>query len=131
MNEEIMSELVQLAETIKKAYAENDADLYASAFDRDAIVSMPGTRPVRGRDALKAAFAKRPQLPPGATFKVEALEMEVLSSESAYVYGTDTLEFSVPGSGDRVAQTMTFLVLIKKTSDGWKTFREVVSEDQP
>ena len=37
----------------------------------------------------------------------------------------------VPGSGDRVAQTMTFLVLIKKTSDGWKTFREVVSEDQP
>jgi len=57
--------------------------------------------------------------------------MEVLSSESAYVYGTDTLEFSVPGSGDRVAQTMTFLVLIKKTSDGWKTFREVVSEDQP
>ncbi len=72
--------LVELAETVKTAYATNDADLYASTLTEDAIISMPGAAPVRGRDALKAAFESRPALPPGATFDVDPTELEIISS---------------------------------------------------
>ena len=122
---EIMAALRELAETIKRAYATNDCDLYLSAFDEDAIVSMPGVKPMRGHAALKGLFENRPALPAGATFRVEPLEIEPLNSEWAYAFGTDTLELS-----DGKKETMTFLVLIRKTPRAWKTFREVVSADQ-
>ena len=124
-HEEIMVALAQLAEAIKRSYAEDDVELYLSAFDRDAIVSMPGRPPVRGHDALRTLFMNRPALPPGATFTVEPLEITPLSSDWAYAFGTDTL--ALP---DGSRETMTFLVLIRKTQEGWKTFREVLSADQ-
>src|SRR5687768_7809328 len=112
---DLMAELERLAETIKRSYATNDVDLYLSAFDEDAIVSMPSAPPVRGHDALKAAFLNRPELPPGATFEVTPLEIEPLSFDWAYAFGTDTLHLT-----PSVKQTMTFLVLIRKTHAGWK-----------
>jgi len=122
---EIMVALEQLADTVKRSYAEDDVELYLSAFDRDAIVSMPGLTPVRGHDALRNLFVNRPALPPGANFTVEPLEISPLSSDWAYAFGTDTLELP-----DGKKETMTFLVLIRKTEEGWKTFREVLSADQ-
>ena len=122
---EIMAALGELAETVKRSYAENNVDLYLSAFDLDAIVSMPGSPPVRGHVDLENIFRNRPELPPGATFEVMPLELGPLSSDWAYAFGTDTLTMA-----DDDKQTMTFLVLIRRTSEGWKTFREVVSEDQ-
>jgi hypothetical protein len=35
-----------------------------------------------------------------------------------------------PGITEPVKQSKTFLVLIRKTSGGWKTFREDLSADQ-
>lgn len=122
---EIMAALAKLADIVKRSYAEDDVELYVSAFDRDAIVSMPGIPPVRGHDALRTLFMNRPALPPGATFKVEPLEISPMSSNWAYAFGTDTLDLS-----DGRKETMTFLVLIRKTEGGWKTFREVLSADQ-
>ena len=70
----------------------------------------------------------RPELLPGATFEVRPLELEPISPDWAYAYGSDVMEF--PTGEERVTRTMTFLVLIRKTDAGWKTFREVVSADQ-
>ena len=120
-----MSALGKLAGDIKRAYETNDVDLYLSAFDKDAIVSMPGVPPARGHEALRALFENRPLLPPGAMFTVEPLEIEPLSSDWAYAYGTDIL--TLP---DGVKESITFLVLIRKTAEGWKTFRESLSPDQ-
>lgn len=122
----IRLELSKLADTVRQAYATNDADLYLSAFDVNAVVSMPNVSPIQGHEVLRDAFEQRPALPPGATFTVEPLEIEPLSPDWAYAFGTDTLRFA-----DGKKQTMTFLVLIKRTSEGWKTFREVLSADQP
>ena len=69
--EAIRAALGDLAETIKRAYRDDDADLYVSAFSEDAIVSMPGVPPIKGLEALKEAFRSRPPLPPGATFEVD------------------------------------------------------------
>ena len=127
---EIMSALERLAATIKRAYADRDAELYGSAFDEDAIISMLGSPPIRGRDRIKAAFESRPPLPPGATFEVNPTEIQVISPEWAYAFGVDTLTYMRPGESVPVAETMTFMVLIRKTKEGWKTFREVLSADQ-
>ena len=124
-----ISALTDLAEIVKRSYAENNVDLYLSAFDEDAIVSFPGHPPIRGHEALRNAFLGRPELPPGATFEVVPLELELIAPEWAYAYGTDYLEFNTE-TGEAVGETMTFLVLIRKTRKGWKTFREVVSADQ-
>ena len=121
--------VTELAEVIKRSYAENDVDLYLSAFDKDAAVSMPGRPIIRGHIALRDAFVGRAELPPGATFEVLPLEFEVIATDWAYAFGTDILEFRSE-KGDPVRETMTFLVLIRKTDQGWKTFREVVSADQ-
>jgi ketosteroid isomerase-like protein len=129
--EAIGSALSDLAETIKRAYRNDDADLYASAFSEDAIVSMPGVTPIRGLEALKEAFRSRPPLPPGATFEVDPTELEIINGEWAYAFGTDTLTIPAGDGAPPIVQTMTFMVLIRKTSEGWKTFREVVSADQP
>src|SRR5687767_7068954 len=91
---EIMTELGRLAETIKRAYATNDVELYLSAFHRDAIVSMPGIPPVRGHKGLRDLFENKPELPPGAKFAVEPSEVEALSPEWAYAFGTDTLTYT-------------------------------------
>ncbi len=128
---EILAASEQLANTIKQAYATDDADMYASAFTDDSIVSMPDTPPVHGRDALKSVFKSRPPLPPGATFEVDATELEIINREWAYAFGTDMLTIPNPDAGDPIIETMTFMVLIRKTPEGWKTFREVLSADQP
>jgi ketosteroid isomerase-like protein len=127
--DKISAALLELAETVKTAYKNNDVEMYASAFDDDAIVSVPGVPPVRGLEELKKAFKARPQLPAGATFEVVPTELEIINGEWAYAFGTDTL--TVPGDGEPVTQTMTFMVLIRRTPAGWKTFREVLSADQP
>jgi len=128
--EEIIQALYGLAETIKTSYRINDAEMYASAFDEDAIVSMPGKAPVRGLQALKEMFVTRPALPPGATFEVMPTELEIINGDWAYAFGTDTLTIPAASGGDPLVETMTFMVLIRRTSQGWKTFREVISADQ-
>ncbi|MFL6466599.1 MAG: YybH family protein [Pyrinomonadaceae bacterium] len=120
----------QLANTIKQAYRTDDADKYASAFSDGFIVSMPGTPPVRGRGPLRQIFESRPPLPPGATFEVRPTELEIINAEWAYAFGTDTLTIPNPDGGDPTIETLTFMVLIRKTQDGRKTFREVDSADQ-
>ena len=122
--------LNELADTIKLAYATGDVDLYASAFAEDAVISMPGISPVRGIAAIRELFINRPQLPPGATFQVVPSEIEILSAEWAYVFGTDTLTYPSVDGGGQSKETMTFIVLVRKTSEGWKTYREVLSANQ-
>jgi ketosteroid isomerase-like protein len=123
--DEIMSALGALAETMKRAFAEDHVESYLAAFDKDAIVSWPGMKLARGHGELRELFENRPQLPPGSTLTINPLELEVLSSDWAYAFGTDILSHA-DGSTD----TLTFIALIGKTADGWKTFREVVSPDQ-
>jgi len=122
---EIRLALGELGSTIQNAYVENDVERYLSVFDQDAVASVPGFPPMRGHDALRRFFENRPEFPPGATFSIQPLEIEPLSENWGYAYGTDVL--TLP---DGATQTMTFLVLIRKTDEGWKTFREVVSADQ-
>jgi ketosteroid isomerase-like protein len=84
----------------------------------------------QGREAIVAAFKATPPLPPGATMKVTPMEIRVLSPDWAYALGVDTLTYTPPGAAQSKKETSTFLVLIKRTPEGWKTYREVLSANQ-
>lgn len=87
----ISASLDSLAAVVMRANQTGDAELFASTWAEDGVMSNPGSPPVRGRDAIVAAFRSRPPLPPGATMTIHPSELRVLSGEWAYAFGVDSL----------------------------------------
>jgi len=123
----IRAAIDSLAMRVMRAHETGDAVLFASSWARDGIMSLAGSPPVYGRDSIVAAFRRRPALPPGAKMTIHPTEIRVLSPEWVYVMGVDTLTTPVAGSAAPATATFTFLVLVKKTEEGWQTYREVLS----
>lgn len=127
----VRASIDSLATNVMRANETSDAALLASTWASDGIMSLHGSAPVRGRDSIVAAFRRRPPLPPGAKMTIHPIEMQILNAEWAYVFGVDTLTFTPPGAGAPVKKTSTFLVLVRKSAQGWQTYREVLSANQP
>jgi len=127
----IGASLDSLGAIVMQANQTGDAELFASTWASDGIMSTSGSRPLHGRDSIVAAFRRRPALPPGSSMTIHPTEMEILSPEWAYVFGVDTLRYTPEGSAAPVTETLTFLVLVRKTAEGWQTYREVLSANQP
>ena len=116
-----------LGAAVGRAHETRDAELYASLWARDGVMSAPGSPSVHGRDSIVAVFRRQPPLPPGATMTIHPTEMHVINPEWAYVMGVDTLRFAAEGEAPPVTQTFTFLVVVRKTAEGWQTYREVLT----
>jgi uncharacterized protein (TIGR02246 family) len=126
----IRASIDSLAANVMRANETGDAELYATTWATDGIMSEAGSPPLRGRDAIVAKFRERPPLPPGAKVTVHPNEFHIQSAEWAYVMGVDTLRFTPPKASAPVLQTSTFLVILRKTAEGWQTYREVLSANQ-
>ncbi|MBA2331022.1 MAG: DUF4440 domain-containing protein [Flavisolibacter sp.] len=113
-----------------EAHAKKDAALFGSTWMQDGIMSLPGAPMAVGKDAIVNAFKNQPALPPGADFKINPLEIKVINEDWAYVFGVDSLTMTPLGYTVPQKQTFTFLVLLRKTADGWKNYREVLSANQ-
>jgi uncharacterized protein (TIGR02246 family) len=127
----IGASLDSLGAVVMQANQTGDAELFASTWAQDGIMSTPGSPPIHGRDSIVAAFRRRPPLAPGSSMTIHPTEMQILSPEWAYVFGVDTLRYSPEGAAEPVTETLTFLVLVRKTPEGWQTYREVLSANQP
>jgi uncharacterized protein (TIGR02246 family) len=127
----ILAALDSLAGAVTRADNTGDAELFAATWAEDGAMSASGSPPVFGRDPIVSAFRRRPALPPGGTLKVIPIEIRVLSAEWAYAFGVDRLTYVAPGVRQSVKESSTFLVLIRKTPDGWRTYREVLSSHGP
>lgn len=127
----IRASLDSLAKVVSRANRTGDAELYASTWAMDGAMSGAGKPLIQGRDSIVAAFKRRPPLPPGAEMTIHPIEMRVLNEERAYAFGVDSLTYTPENAAEPVTETSTFLVLIRKTPDGWKTYREVLSANQP
>ena len=126
----IRASIDSLAAKVARANESGDADLYATTWAVDGIMSYDGSSPVHGRDSIVAAFRRRPSLPPGARMTIHPTELRIQSAEWAYVMGVDTLRFTPPNASAPVQETSTFLVVLRKGSEGWQTYREVLSANQ-
>jgi uncharacterized protein (TIGR02246 family) len=120
-----------LAANVMRAEEAGDAELFATTWASDGIMTLPGKPPVFGRDSIVAYFRRRPPLPPGAKMTIHPTELQILSPQWAYVFGVDSLTYTPQGATAPVHETSTFLVVLKKTSEGWQSYREVLSANQP
>ncbi len=123
--------LDSLAAVVMRANETGDAELFASTWAEDGVMSASGSPPVHGREGIVADFRRRPPLPPGAKMTIYPSELRVLSGEWAYAFGVDSLKYTPEGAPEPVVETSTFLVLIRKTAEGWQTYREVLTAHQP
>lgn len=127
----ILLALDSLAAAVMRADNTGDTELFASTWAEDGVMSLPGGPLIRGRDSIAAVFKHRPPLPPGGSLRINPMEIRVLSAQWAYAFGVDTLTYTPKGAQEPIKETATFLVLIRRTPDGWKTYREVLSPNQP
>ena len=81
-------------------------------------------------EAMSAVAAGAP-FPPGATIDITPIEVRVLGPEWAYEFGTSVVKYMPPGARDERTLNDTYLVLFRKTADGWRVFREVASSKAP
>ena len=126
----IRASIDSLGANVMRANQTGDAELYATTWAIDGILSDAGSPPVHGRDSIVARFRRRPPLPPGAKMTIHPTELRIQSDQWAHIMGVDTLSFTPPNAATPVRETFTFLVILRKTSEGWQTYREVLSANQ-
>ena len=127
----IKASIDSLGAMVQKAHDTRDDKLLASTWAKDGILTIAGSPPITGREAIVSALGNMPPLPPGGTMTIHPIEIQVLNSGWAYVFGIDTLKYTSPGTTEQVIETSTFFVLVKKTPEGWQTYRETLSPNQP
>lgn len=127
----IKASIDSLGAMVQKAHTTRDNTLLASTWAKDGILTIAGTPPITGRDSIVSALGNMPPLPPGGTMTIHPIEIQVLSAGWAYVFGIDSLKYTPPGAMKPVKETSTFFVLVRKTTEGWQTYRETLSPNQP
>jgi hypothetical protein len=115
---------------VGRAHYLKDYKMLGSTWAKDGILSMPGSPPVYGRDAIVSSFANMPPLPPGANFQMRGIDMKIMAADWVYILGTDSLTYTPVGASSPIKEASTFFVIIRKTPEGWQTFREVLSPNQ-
>ena len=126
----IKASIDSLGGVVQKAHDTKDNELMASTWAKDGILIIAGRPPVFGRDAIVSVLSNMPPLPPDGKMEIHPLDIQVMSSEWAYVLGVDSLKYTAPGTTKQTIETSTFFVLVRKTSEGWQTYRETLTPNQ-
>ncbi|MEJ7827780.1 MAG: DUF4440 domain-containing protein [Segetibacter sp.] len=127
----IKASVDSLGAVVQKAHTTGDDKLLGSTWATDGILSIAGSPPVQGRNAIISALRNMPPPPAGGKMEIHPIEIQVLSPEWAYVFGVDSLIYTPPGAKAPVKETSTFFVLVRKTTEGWQTYREILCPNQP
>jgi uncharacterized protein (TIGR02246 family) len=105
-----------------------DAGGWASVYAEDAIVLRPHAPAVQGRQGIQQWLAT---LPPISNAKGQGVEV-MGYGDLAYLRGTYTMTFSIPGAPTPIDEQGKFLQIYRKQSDGsWKMTREIYNSDLP
>lgn len=127
----IKASIDSVGRVVQKAHDLRDSKMLAGTWAKDGIFVMAGSPPVHGRDAIVSTLTSMPSPPPGATMRLNVLDIQVMSPTWVYVFGVDSLKYTPPESKVAIIETSTFFVVARKTSEGWQTFREILSPNQP
>lgn len=126
----IMASIDSLGKVVQKAHDSKDSTLMASTWAKDGILIIAGSPPIYGRDKIVSFLNNMPPLPPGGKLEIHPIEIKVISPEWAYVLGVDSLKYTDTGTPKQPIQTSTFFVLVRKTAEGWQTYRETLTPNQ-
>jgi len=126
----ILASIDSLGAVVQKAHDTKDSNLLATTWAKNGALVIAGSPPVYGRDSIVTKLRNMPSLPEGGSIKMNIVEVQVINSQWAYVFGIDSLRYFSPSKKDTVNETSTFFVLVRKTSEGWQTYRETLSPNQ-
>lgn len=118
----IIASIDNLRSSYQDAVNNGNMEALGALVTEDAKMVQPGTPEW---DAMREA-AMGP-FPAGATITITPMETQVLSRDWAYDMGSSTLTYTPEGSNEAITLRDTYLVLLKRTADGWKVHREVAS----
>jgi uncharacterized protein (TIGR02246 family) len=126
----ILASIDSLGRVVQKAHDTRDEELLAKIWAKNGILVIAGNPPAKGRDSIVAALLKMPSMPEHASVKINIIEIQVLNAEWAYVFGVDSFKYFSPSKKDTIKETLTFFNLIRKTPEGWQTYRETLTPNQ-
>jgi ketosteroid isomerase-like protein len=112
---------------MKAANAADEAG-WAALYTQDAIVLRPHAPAVQGRETIQQWLATLP-----AISNANGQGVEIVGyGDLAYLRGTYSMTFSIPGIPVPIDEHGKFLQIYRKQSDGsWKMTREIYNSDLP
>lgn len=125
----IEASIDSLRTAFEEDYSDGELDETVELVHPEMMQSPPGRPPLRGRDSVMAYQSR--SLPPGATMKMEPVDLQVMSEEWAYEWGTATTTFVPEGGEEEQSVKGTYLAIFRNTGDGWKGYREVYNFHRP
>ena len=124
-------EIVRVADAFAAAVNAGDARAAAAVFAEDGV-EMPADQPaVRGRAAIEAyyrAFFSGPARI--SNFRLSHAEGRVVG-DLAYLTGASTLVVTAPGGAPPHTQAGKYVVVLRRTSDGWRVIDAIHNLDAP
>ncbi|NBB72305.1 MAG: DUF4440 domain-containing protein, partial [Bacteroidetes bacterium] len=122
----VIAQFDSLRGAYEQAVAAGDFEKMGTMLTNGAVMVQPGDPEW---DTMRAA-SKGP-FPPGATIDITPKEVRVLSRNWAYDFGTATVEYTPEGEEEPRSLHDTYLLILRKTPDGWKAHREVARSFVP
>lgn len=130
---EVRVTLDSLRSAFIDAYEAGDAERIAAMWAENGIQSVAGEPPIRGRDSIRAAYARffeKAEGIPEITID-SVLDVRVLGDEWAYTYATLSARPTPAGADSARETSSTYLLISRRTPDGWKAYREVAAPNGP
>lgn len=121
--------VASLREAYIAAYNAGDTAGVAGLYTADAVLLPPDAPPVAGRDSIRSAIAQ--ELAQGAELQVSPTTTTVAGSDWAFEYGTWQVTVTPEGADTAQTTTGSYLVVVRRTPDGWKLARVADTYDQP
>ena len=109
------------------AVASGDWSAMTALLAEGAVMVRPGGP---DWDAMAAAGSGAP-FPPGARIAIKPIEVVEVNEHWGYEFGTATTTYTPPGADSACQLRDTYLILFRRTRDGWKAYREVASSAPP
>ena len=123
----VRAEIDKLRSAYETAVATGRIEAMLPLLAEGAVMVHPGAADWK---AMEAAASGAP-FPAGARIVIRPMEVVALSDDWAYEFGTSTTTYTPPGSKEIAQLRDTYLILFRKTADGWKAYREVASSSPP
>jgi len=118
----VLSSIDSLRNNYQNAVNNGNYEKLSALVTGDAIMVQPGTSEW---DAMREA--SQGPFPTGTTINITPVEINVLSNDWVYEMGSSTITYTPTDSNEPVTLNDTYMVILKRTGDGWKVHREVAS----
>ena len=109
-----------------------DSNKIVAHYADDAVLIVPGTPAVTGKDAIAKSLAGM-LTDPALSFKFQAAKTDVAKSgDLAYTQGSYTLTFTDPQTKQVINDHGNYVTTYRKQTDGsWKAVADIATSDVP